>query len=468
VAAASAPGPQEKRLAAYIEGLAQAAGHADRNVPLKNYCTGLLLPGERKSVEPMAARLAPHDVRRMHQSLHHLVADAPWSDEAVLQTVREHVLAAMRQNRPVVAWIVDDTGFVKKGTHSVGVARQYCGQVGKQENCRVAVSLSVSTHHASLPIAWRLYLPENWASDRERREATGVPEEITFQTKPAIALTQIAQAVEQGVPRAPVLADSAYGSETRFRERITELNLSYVVEVRENLTVWRPDETPRAKPRRKGRGRPPTRLHRDAQHHPLSVKELALALPPQAWKTISWREGTQDKLKSRFSAVRIRPAHRDEKRSEPWPEEWLLMEWPTGESEPRKYWLSTLSANTPLAALARLAKHRWIIERDYEELKQELGLGHYEGRGWRGFHHHATLCIAAYGFLVIERTRFSPQPIPADWSYAPRKFLPSSSPGARRARAERHNPHSIATLRIQIARALLRQLPCCPFCVRRL
>ena len=205
----SAPSPQEKRFAAYTDGLAKAAGHADRSAPLKAYCAGLLLPGERKSVEPMAARLAPGSVRRTHQSLHHLVADAPWSDEAVLGSVREHVLTAMKQNGPVAAWIVDDTGLLKKGTHSVGVARQYCGQVGKQDNCRVAVSLSVATHQASLPIQWRLYLPESWASDRERRKARGVPEEISFQTKPAIALAQIRPAVEQGVPPAPVLADSA-------------------------------------------------------------------------------------------------------------------------------------------------------------------------------------------------------------------------------------------------------------------
>ena len=384
----------------------------------------------------MAARLAPDNVRRTHQSLHHLVADAPWSDEAVLGSVREQVLATMKQNGPVAAWIVDDTGFLKKGTHSVGVARQYCGQVGKQDNCRVAVSLSVATHHASLPIAWRPYLPESWASDRERRKASHVPPEISFQTKAAIALAQIRQAVEQGVPPAPVLADSAYGNETRFREGITELELQYAVGVHENMTVWQPGEVPRPKKRRKGRGRPPTRLHRDAEHQPVSVKELAFSLPDHAWKIVTWREGTRQKLKSRFAAVRVRPAHRDQKRSEPYPEEWLLLEWPSGETEPAKYWLSTLSAQTRLTALVRLAKHRWIIERDYEELKQELGLGHYEGRRWRGFHHHATLCIAAYGFLVIERTRFSPSAcagqVELRAAKIPPHFQPRGSPDARR------------------------------------
>jgi len=331
---------------------------------------------------------------------------------------------------------VDDTGFLKKGTHSVGVARQYCGPVGKQDNCRVAVSLSVATHDAaSLPIAWRLYLPESWASDRERRKATGVPEEIRFQTKPAMALAQIRQAVEQGVPPAPVLADSAYGKETRFREGITELELPYGVGVHENMTVWPPGEVPRPKHRRKGRGRPPTRLHRDGKPAPVAVKDLALGLPEQAWKTVIGREGTRHKLKSCFAAVRVRPAHRDEKRSEPYPEEWLLLEGPAGEPEPTQYWLSTLPANTRLTALVRLAKRRWIIERDYEERKQELGWGHYEGRGWRGFPHHATLCIAAYGFLVIERSRFSPSARSGRLELRAAKIPPQFQPPRLAARA---------------------------------
>src|SRR6201998_4769324 len=193
----SEPGPREKRFAAYMEGLANAAGHADRHTPLKNYCTGLLLPGDRKSVEPMAARLAPDNVRRMHQSLHHVVADAPWSDEAVLDSSVDLVVPAMLKQGPVVAWVVDDTGFPKKGQESVGVARQYCGQVGKQDNCRVAASLSVTTETASMLLAFRLYLPEVWIKDRRRRKKTGVPKQIQFQTKPEIALEQIRQARER-------------------------------------------------------------------------------------------------------------------------------------------------------------------------------------------------------------------------------------------------------------------------------
>jgi SRSO17 transposase len=265
-----------------MDGLARAAGHADRATPLKMYGAGLLLPGERKSVEPMAARLAPDNVRRMHQSLHHVVADAPWSDEAVLAAVRSYALTAMQQKGPVQAWIVDDTGFPKKGTHSVGVARQYCGQVGKQENCQVAVSLSVSTSQTSLPIAWRLYLPQEWADDTARRKQAGIPEEVPFNTKPAIALQQIRAAVEQGVPQAPVLADAAYGTDTQFREALSELGLPYVVGILSSVSVWKPGEAPLSKAERKGTGRPPKLLRRDNSHKPVAVKNWRTACRPRS------------------------------------------------------------------------------------------------------------------------------------------------------------------------------------------
>ena len=433
-----APGPQEKRFAAYIEGLADAAGHADRCRPLKNYCTGLLLPGERKSVEPMAARLAADNVRRMHQSLHHVVADAPWSDEAVLDRCLESVIPAMLRDEPVVAWVVDDTGFPKKGRESVGVARQYCGQVGKQDNCRVAVSLSVSTEKASMPVAIRLYLPESWINDRKRRKKTGVPAETQFQTKPEIAMDQIRRARERGIPQGVVLADAGYGNDTHFRTELTKLEMPYVAGIQSNTTVWKPGEEPKAAPAPKGNtGRPRKLLQRDAKHKPVSVKEFALSLPTGAWKKVTWRQGVKQKLQSRFAAFRVRPAHRDEERSKPHPEEWLLIEWPAEESEPAKYWLSTTPADTALVDLVHLAKHRWIIERDYQELKQELGLGHYEGRGWRGFHHHATLCIAAYGFLVAERNLFSPSARAGDLGLStpesPPDFQPRGSPRSPRA-----------------------------------
>ena len=391
-----------------MESLANAVGHEDRHVPLKNYCKGLLLPGERKSIEPMAARLDAENVQRMRQSLHHLVAKARWSDADLIEEVRSQVLSAVRKQGPVVAWIVDDTGFPKKGKHSVGVTRQYCGQLGKQENCRIAVSLSVATWDSSLPIAYRLYLPREWAEDSERRKKAEVPEEVEFQTKPEIALDQIRAAVAAQVARGVVLADAAYGINTEFRDGLTQLELQYVVGVQSSLTVWEPGKQPLpAKPRGK-MGRPPRLLQRSADHQPVSVKQLAIRLPSSAFREVTWRKGTERKLRSRFAAIRIRPAHRDYEKAAPHAQEWLLIEWPRSEPEPAKYWISTLSANTPLKALVKMAKHRWIIERDYQELKQELGLGHFEGRNWRGFHHHATLCIAAYGFLVAERSRFSP------------------------------------------------------------
>jgi SRSO17 transposase len=434
----NAPGPQEKRFAAYIEGLAEAAGHADRRIPLKNYCTGLLLPGERKSVEPMAARLAGDQVRRMHQSLHHVVAEAPWNDEAVLDRCLEFVMPAMLRQDPVVAWVVDDTGFPKKGRESVGVARQYCGQVGKQDNCRVAVSLSMSTEKASMPVAFRLYMPESWIKDRKRRKKTRVPEETQFQTKPEIALGQIRRARERGIPEGVVLADAGYGNDTGFRTELTKLEMTYVAGIQSNTTVWKPGEEPQPAPARKGNtGRPRKLLQRDAKHKPVSVREFALSLPAGAWKKVTWRQGVKQHLQSRFAAFRVRPAHRDEERSKPHPEEWLLIERPTGESEPTKYWLSTLPVDIALVDLVHLAKHRWIIERDYQELKQELGLGHFEGRGWRGFHHHATLCIAAYGFLVAERNLFSPSAGAGNLGLPtlqpPPDFRPRGSPRSTRA-----------------------------------
>jgi SRSO17 transposase len=288
------------------------------------------------------------------------------------------------------------------------VARQYCGQLGKQDNCQVAVSLSVANHHASLPVAYRLYLPQDWAKDRKRRRKAGVPEEISFKTKPEIALEQLRWACEAGVARGVVLMDAGYGAETDLRTNITTLGLTYVAGTRPNTTVWPLGTAPLPPKRWSGRGRPPKLLRRDAKHHPVSVKQLALGLPKRAWRTIKWREGTAEWLSSRFARVRVRIAHRDYKLTEGRLKEWLLIEWPKGEDEPTKYWLSTLPQDVSFRRLVDIAKLRWRIERDYQELKQEFGLGHFEGRRWRGFHHHATLCIAAYGFLISERGTIPP------------------------------------------------------------
>jgi SRSO17 transposase len=402
-------GSIEGRFSTYVEGLVSVIGHADRAKPLRDYCVGLLLPCERKSVEPMAAVTAPERTSAQHQSLLHFVGEGRWSDETVLAKVREMVLPAIEQHGPIEAWIIDDTGFPKKGTHSVGVARQYCGQLGKQDNCQIAVSLSLANAYASLPVAYQLYLPEAWASDIARRKKTGVPGEIRFKTKIEIALDQIRAACAGGLPRGPVLMDAGYGPHSDLRTAITALGLSYVAGILSNTTVWAPGTGPLPpKAWVPGRGRPTKRLRRDAAHQPVKVKELALRLPAKAWRTITWREGTSASLSSRFARLRIRIARRDFNRSEPWPEEWLLIEWPKEEKEPTKYWLSTMPKAVGFGRLVDLAKLRWRIERDYQELKQEIGLGHFEGRGWRGFHHHATLCIAAYGFLISERETIPP------------------------------------------------------------
>jgi SRSO17 transposase len=297
----------------------------------------------------------------------------------------------------------------KKGKHSVGVSHQYCGQLGKQANCQVAVSLSVANTYASLPIAYRLYLPKNWIDDAEKRKVCGIPDDIAFATKQQISFDQIRNAVAAGIAPGVVVADAAYGNDTAFRERLTALGVSYAVSIQESTTVWRPGEAPVAAQDRHGkRGPAATRLTRTADQRPISASALARELPQDAFEEITWREGTKKSLRSRFAALRVRPAHRDTLRSIPHEVEWLLIEWPEGEKEPTKYWLSTLSESTLKSELVDTVMLRWRIERDYQDLKQELGLGHYEGRGWRGFHHHATLCIAAYGFLVIDQGGFSP------------------------------------------------------------
>ncbi len=398
----------EARFATYVEALGKSLGHADRAGPLRHYCTGLLLPGERKSVEPMAAIVAPERAAAEHQSLLHLVGQAAWSDATVLQTVRDLVLPAMERQAPIAAWIVDDTGFAKKGVHSVGVARQYCGRLGKQDNCQIAVSLSVAHAHASLPIAYRLYLPEEWAGDPVRRAKAKVPEDVVFQTKPEIALEQIATARASGVTPGVVLADAAYGGNGAFRAGITALGLTYAVGIQSHTTVWPPGLAPLPPKPWSGRGRPPSLLRRDADHAPVSVKDLALSLPADRWTSCIWREGTNTPLSSRFCALRVRAAGRDWNRTTPHPVEWLLIEWPEGAVEPDHYSLATVADQIDLSSLVEITKLRWRIERDYEELKSELGLAHYEGRGWRGFHHHATLCIAAYGFLIRERAAVPP------------------------------------------------------------
>src|SRR6187551_3753436 len=390
-----------ERFGAYVEALTEMIGHADRAAPLRDYCLGLLLPGERKSVEPIAAVTAPARVSAQHQSLLHFVANAPWSDERVLGRVQELTLPILEDSGAIEAWIIDDTGFPKKGRHSVGVARQYCGQLGKRDNCQVAVSLSLANHAASLPIAWRLYLPLEWTADAKRRATAGIPETVGFLTKPEIALEQIRAAYTAGLPRGVVLMDAGYGANTWLREEISALGLSYVAGIPPQSSVWPPGTAPLPPLPWSGRGRRPKLMRRDTEHHPVSVKALALGLPATSWQVISWREGSAGTLTSRFARVRVRAAHRDEWRAEPRDEEWLLIEWPEGEAEPAKYWLATVPPDMPFDRLVDLAKLRWRIERDYQELKQELGLGHYEAPPVRPERHVANSIATMRRYLIV-------------------------------------------------------------------
>lgn len=291
------------------------------------------------------------------------------------------------------------------------MARQYCGQLGKQDNCQVAVSISIANHSASLPVAYRLYLNEDWIESKERREEAGIPKEVQFKTKPEIALDQLGTIKESNVAQGVVLSDAGYGNESGFREGLRKLELTYVVGIQKTTNVWIKGEGPLPPAEYCGNGRRPNRLRLDPEHPPVSVLELARKLPDSDWRIVPWREGTNDELTSRFARVRVREAHRYYNKTELPPEEWLLIEWPEEEKEPTKYWLSTLPEEIAFKDMVDQAKLRWRVDRDYQELKQEIGLGHFEGRGWRGFHHHGALCIASYGFLVAERSAFPPSAV---------------------------------------------------------
>ena len=452
----------ESRFEDYANVMIEALGHADRAQPARWYLRGLMLPGTRKSVEPMAARVQPQAVRSAHQSMHHLVSAAEWSDTTLLAAVAREVVPVLSPTRKAACfWIIDDTGFRKYGKHSVGVARQYCGQLGKTDNCQVAVSLSLATKEGSIPLDYRLYLPKEWAEDKPRCWQAGVPEEIAFATKGEIAWAQIAAALAAGITRGPVLADAGYGDETAMRDRLREHGLTYAVGIRPATSVWWGPHQPAATPAVKGRGRPRTRVMRDDTHQPISVRALAQALPASSYRTLTWREGTNAALSSRFARVRVRAAHAGQARAE----EWLLIEWPKGEAEPTRYFLSTLSDSISFKELVATVKMRWRIERDYRELKQEVGLGDYEGRNWRGFHHHASLCIAAYGFLMIERLGSSKKNAARLQAPAvPEGFLPRGArPDAathpvvnRHSALSTRSPHRAASFPMPVLRQTIR------------
>jgi SRSO17 transposase len=394
-------------LRAYVDSMLEGMGRVERRAALGGYLTGLLLDGERKSIEPMAARLvdSPSEAEAMRQRLQQAVTIAEWSDDELYRRV---ALKLDRELPGVEALVVDDTGFPKKGEHSVGVKRQYSGTLGRVDNCQVAVSLHLAGEARSGCIGMRLFLPEDWARDRARREKAGVPDDVAFGHKWELSLAQIDRALSWGVRRHVVLGDCGYGDCTEFRDGLTERGLVYVVGVQGTHVVWSPESRPVKDVRqKKGAGQLRRRcLYRDEEHPPVSIAQLAAGLK---YRKVTWREGSRGWQSSRFAAARIRSARRHANGEPPGDEQWLLCEWPESEPKPTKFWLSTLPKDTSTRAVVRLAKLRWRVERDYQEMKQEIGLDHFEGRSWRGFHHHAALCAAAHGFLALTRALFPPE-----------------------------------------------------------
>jgi len=424
----------DRELGEYMESMVEGMGRSERRRALEWYVTGLLLEGERKSIEPMAARLVEDEaqVDAMRQRLQQCVSASNWSDAELRRRLAMKLEAQLPQ---LEAFVVDDTGFAKKGMHSVGVARQYSGTLGRTDNCQVAVSLHLAGEKGSGCLAMRLYLPEEWANDRERRSAAGVPKQVHFLRKWEIALAQLDDALAWGVRHHVTLADAGYGDAREFRDGLRARGLHYLVGVSGTHKVWPPGARPVRPPKEKGRnGRPRTRYTAQGVE-PWSIEQLALQVPEEDFHTVTWREGSRGEQSSRFAAVRVHSAERHVHGAAPGEEEWLLMEWPKSQKAPTKYYLSSLPDDTPLKKLVRLAKLRWRVERDYQELKAEVGLDHFEGRSWRGFHHHATLCMIAHGFLALRRALFSPEanaldsvpgaPPPSALAATPHRPLPS-------------------------------------------
>ena len=337
------PAGTAERLEAYMKGLTSALGPANRAAMFRSYCVRLLLHVDETGLEQIEARVAPESVRVTQRALHYFVGQADWSDGAVLDAVRARVLPVIAQSGPIRGWMLNDIGTPKKGTHSVGVVRQSCGHLGRQDNCQVAVTLSVANDQASLPIAHRLFLPRAWADQPRRRARVGVPDEVAYQTRPQIALAQVCAALAAGVPPAPVLAGVGYGIDSDFRDALTKLGLQYVVGIQPSTSLW----LPRVEPARTDRGKSSSVAGRNQDPKPVSATELVTGIPKSGWRPVTWLEGGDALLTSRFAAVRVRSAHGDEWRSAPRPEEWLLVEWPTGQPEPIGYWLATLPETTP-------------------------------------------------------------------------------------------------------------------------
>jgi SRSO17 transposase len=384
------------RLAAYVADVASGLVRSEQRAFAEQYARGLIADGPRKSLEPMVARLGGGKVQ--YEGLQNFLADSPWDSALIDRAVAERVCSVIEP----AAWVLDDTGFPKDGKRSPGVKRQYSGTLGKIGNCQIAVSLHAVSAKGTVPLGFRLYLPEDWCADPERRRKAKIPADVQFQTKPALGVELVARAAGWKVRRAPVLGDQAYGNDAKLRTRLHEDGIDYVLSVSPDTGVFDTDTVFKVPPRKPdSRGPGPSMPRPDRE--PRSIQALVAGLGPQAWQTVAFRDIDGGQLVSRFAFVRViatNPVKRDRQAPR---EEWLIAEWPEGHNAPIDYWISNLPADAEPEQLARLARLRWMIELDYKQLKGHLGLDHYEGRSWLGFHHHCTLVTAAHGFLTEER-----------------------------------------------------------------
>jgi len=382
---------QRERLKGFLDEMLTTLGRSERRQWGDVYVRGLLATGGRKATASMAMKVSDGNVQAMQQ----FIGQSPWPWEPVRKRLARRLVEALH---PVAAWVVDDTGFPKKGAHSVGVARQYSGTLGKIGNCQVAVSLHYATDDAAVPLDFALYLPEEWLEEEHRQKA-GIPKDVTFQPKWSLTLALIDRALAWEVPGGVIVADAGYGSTTEFRTGLAERKQLFVVGVQNTTTVWvdsgnlnTPPAGRRGRPRRK-----PLEVGT-----PIGVSEVSQSLPQEHWQRVTWREGTKGLMTSRFASLRVLPSHSYQHGGSKEKILWLLVEWPENEAAPTKFWLANLPEDASLLSLVRLAKIRWWIEQGYQQLKDELGLDHYEGRSWQGWHHHVTMTMLAFGFLTLE------------------------------------------------------------------
>lgn len=389
-----ADGGLEGRLTGFLSGtIGQHLARREQKESFAMYARGIVGDGERKSVEPIAARATGDAAacERVQARLLNFLRESPWDDHCVRREAARYVIGALQEQEPVTTWIIDDTGFPKQGRYSVGVQRQYSGTLGKVGNCQIGVSLTVATRHEHVPIDFALYMPESWTEDPFRRSKARVPADLTFKSKPDLAIDLITRALEDEVPGEIVLADAGFGNSSDFRNTVRIFGLDLGVAIQGSTKVWLLDERDRA------RGAP------------VAAQDLGIQLGRRAFRKLTWREGTAAKMSSRFMFRRVKVAHDDGTDAGDCEPLWLLMEWSDADAKPTKCILTTLLRRMSKKEIVRIVKERWRTERAYEELKGELGLDHFEGRSFPGWHHHVSVVLCCYAFLVSERVRhFSP------------------------------------------------------------